>query len=56
MTSLTPLEPVVSQLESAEALDSAAKAIGKVVRDSVGRGPLKDFVYGDQWGQPYRGL
>ena len=23
---------------------------------TVGRGPLKDFVYGDQWGQPYRGL
>ena len=22
----------------------------------VGRGPLKDFVYGDQWGQPYAGL
>jgi nitroreductase len=23
---------------------------------SVGRGPLKDIVYGDQWGQPYAGL
>jgi nitroreductase len=22
----------------------------------VGRGPLKDFVYGDQWGKPYAGL
>jgi nitroreductase len=22
----------------------------------LGRGPLKDVVYGDQWGQPYAGL
>ena len=22
----------------------------------LGRGPLKDVVYGDRWGQPYRGL
>src|SRR5271170_5588985 len=22
----------------------------------LGRGPLKDFVYGDQWGKPYAGL
>ena len=49
---LTPLEPVVSQLESAEALDSAAKAIGKVVRDSVGRGPLKDTLSGTWLGHP----
>src|ERR687884_2275699 len=29
-----------------EALDSPAKAIGKAVRDSVGRGPLKDALSG----------
>ncbi len=22
----------------------------------LGRGPLKDVVYGDQWGKPYAGL
>jgi hypothetical protein len=22
----------------------------------VGRGPLGDIVYGDRWGEPYRGV
>lgn len=43
---LTPLEPVVSQLESAEALDSPAKAVGKFVRDTVGQGQVKDALSG----------
>lgn len=49
---LTPLEPVVSQIESAEPLDSPAKAIGKAVRDRVGRGPLKDGLSGTWLGHP----
>jgi nitrite reductase/ring-hydroxylating ferredoxin subunit/uncharacterized membrane protein len=49
---LTPLEPVVSQLESAEALDSPAKAIGKAVRDTVGGGGLKDALSGTWLGHP----
>lgn len=43
---LTPFEPAVSQLESAEALDPAAKAIGKAVRDNIGNGTLKDALSG----------
>ena len=43
---LTPLEPAVRQLESAEALDPAAKAIGKAVRDNIGNGSLKDALSG----------
>jgi nitrite reductase/ring-hydroxylating ferredoxin subunit/uncharacterized membrane protein len=43
---LTPFEPAVRQLESAEALDSAAAAIGKAVRDSIGNGTLKDALSG----------
>jgi nitrite reductase/ring-hydroxylating ferredoxin subunit/uncharacterized membrane protein len=43
---LTPLEPAVRQLESTEALDPAAKAIGKAVRDSVGNGALKSALSG----------
>ena len=43
---LTPLEPAVRQLESAEALDPAAKAIGKAVRDNVGNGSLKAALSG----------
>ena len=49
---LTPLEPVVSQIESAEALDSPAKAIGKAVRDNLGGGPLKDGLSGTWLGHP----
>jgi nitrite reductase/ring-hydroxylating ferredoxin subunit/uncharacterized membrane protein len=43
---LTPLEPAVSQIESAEALDPAAAAIGKAVRDSIGNGTLKGALSG----------
>lgn len=49
---LTPLEPVVSQIESAEPLDPPGKAIGKVVRDTVGRGTLKDALSGTWLGHP----
>jgi nitrite reductase/ring-hydroxylating ferredoxin subunit/uncharacterized membrane protein len=49
---LTPLEPVVAQIESADALDSPAKAIGKVVRDNVGGGRLKDALSGTWLGHP----
>lgn len=49
---LTPLEPVVSELESLEALDSSAKAVGKAVRDYVGQGPLKDALSGTWLGHP----
>ncbi len=49
---LTPLEPVVSQIESAEGLDSAAKAIGKAVRDTVGSGPFKEALSGTWLGHP----
>lgn len=43
---LTPLEPLVAQLESAEALDSVAKAVGKAVRENVPRGAVKDGLSG----------
>jgi nitrite reductase/ring-hydroxylating ferredoxin subunit/uncharacterized membrane protein len=49
---LTPFEPAVRQLESAEGLDSAAKAVGKAVRDGVGHGPLKDALSGTWLGHP----
>ena len=43
---LTPLEPALRQLESAEALDPAAAAIGKAVRDTIGNGTLKSALSG----------
>jgi nitrite reductase/ring-hydroxylating ferredoxin subunit/uncharacterized membrane protein len=43
---LTPLEPLVSRLESAEELDPPAKAIGKAVRDNLPHGPIKDALSG----------
>jgi nitrite reductase/ring-hydroxylating ferredoxin subunit/uncharacterized membrane protein len=43
---LTPLEPAVTRLESTQELDPPAKAIGKVVRESVGQGTLKDALSG----------
>src|SRR5437588_7913994 len=43
---LTPLEPLVSRLESAEELDRAAKAIGSAVRDNLPSGPVKDALSG----------
>ena len=49
---LTPLEPAVSELESLQALDPPAKAIGKWVRDTVGGGSLKDALSGTWLGHP----
>jgi nitrite reductase/ring-hydroxylating ferredoxin subunit/uncharacterized membrane protein len=43
---LTPLEPLVSAVESAEALDGIAKKVGKIVRDTVPHGPIKDALSG----------
>jgi nitrite reductase/ring-hydroxylating ferredoxin subunit/uncharacterized membrane protein len=37
---------MVDRLESAEALDTPAKAIGKRVRDTIPRGAVKDALYG----------
>jgi nitrite reductase/ring-hydroxylating ferredoxin subunit/uncharacterized membrane protein len=49
---LTPLEPLVSQIESAESLDPAAKAVGKAVRENVGGGQLKEALSGTWLGHP----
>jgi nitrite reductase/ring-hydroxylating ferredoxin subunit/uncharacterized membrane protein len=49
---LTPLEPVIRQIESAEALDSPAKTIGKAVRDFVGDGQFKEALSGTWLGHP----
>ena len=43
---LTPLEPLVRRLESAEGLDSIGEAVGKAVRDNVPRGAVKDALSG----------
>lgn len=43
---LTPLEPVVARIESAEALDSAGQAVGKAVREALSGSPLKDVLSG----------
>src|SRR5205085_10271867 len=43
---LTPLEPLVRMIESAEALDPAGKAVGRTVREVVPRGALKDALSG----------
>jgi nitrite reductase/ring-hydroxylating ferredoxin subunit len=43
---LTPLEPLVSQIESAEALDEVGQKVGKTVRDAFGRGQLKEALSG----------
>ena len=43
---LTPLEPVIEAIESAEALDAPAKALGKKIREIVPRGPVKDALSG----------
>ena len=43
---LTPLEPLVRAVESAEVLDPVAKKIGAAVRDTVPRGPVKDALSG----------
>ena len=43
---LTPLEPVMRAIESAEALDGPAKTAGKKVRETISRGPVKDALSG----------
>jgi len=43
---LTPLEPLVEQLERASALDDVGKRIGRFVRDAIPRGPIKDGLSG----------
>jgi nitrite reductase/ring-hydroxylating ferredoxin subunit/uncharacterized membrane protein len=43
---LTPLEPLVRAVESAEALDPVAEAAGKAVRGAVPSGPVKDALSG----------
>jgi nitrite reductase/ring-hydroxylating ferredoxin subunit/uncharacterized membrane protein len=43
---LTPLEPLVRAVESAEMLDPVAKPLGKAVRNALSGGPLKDALSG----------
>jgi nitrite reductase/ring-hydroxylating ferredoxin subunit/uncharacterized membrane protein len=43
---LTPLEPLVRALESAEVLDPVAQQVGKTVRSVLGDGPIKDALSG----------
>lgn len=43
---LTPLEPLVREIERAEPLDQVAKAVGKKVRSTVPHGPVKDGLSG----------
>jgi nitrite reductase/ring-hydroxylating ferredoxin subunit/uncharacterized membrane protein len=43
---LTPLEPLVRALESAEVLDPVAQQAGKTVRGVLSRGPVKDALSG----------
>jgi nitrite reductase/ring-hydroxylating ferredoxin subunit len=45
---LTPLEPLVEQIESADALDPAGKTVGKAVRDNVG-GTALDGILSGTW-------
>lgn len=49
---LTPLEPVVDQIASTKALDSSAETVGKLVRDNVGSGQLKEVLSGTWIGHP----
>lgn len=43
---LTPLEPLVSRIESAAELDAVGKKLGAAVRENLPRGPLKDALSG----------
>ena len=43
---LTPLEPVVEAIESAQVLDGPAQAAGKKIREIVPRGTVKDALSG----------
>src|SRR5581483_4863279 len=43
---LTPLEPLVRAIESAEFLDPVAEQVGKAVRGVLSGGPIKDALSG----------
>jgi nitrite reductase/ring-hydroxylating ferredoxin subunit/uncharacterized membrane protein len=43
---LTPLEPLVREIEGAQVLDPVAKAVGQNVRSTVPAGPVKDALAG----------
>jgi nitrite reductase/ring-hydroxylating ferredoxin subunit/uncharacterized membrane protein len=49
---LTPLEPLVQQIESAAALDSPAEAVAQAVRENLGDGGLKEALSGTWLGHP----
>ena len=48
----TPLRPLVDALEENAALDAFGKKVGKAVRDTLGRGELKDAISGTWFGHP----
>ena len=50
MPASTPLRPLVDALEQLTVLDSVAKRVGKVLRDRLGRGEVKDAVSGTWFG------
>lgn len=43
---LTPLEPLIRRIESADALDQVGERVGKLVRENLPRGPVKDALSG----------
>jgi nitrite reductase/ring-hydroxylating ferredoxin subunit/uncharacterized membrane protein len=43
---LTPLEPLIRRVESAEALDAPAKAVGRFIRNKVAQGKNKELLSG----------
>jgi nitrite reductase/ring-hydroxylating ferredoxin subunit/uncharacterized membrane protein len=47
---LTPLEPLIHALESAEFLDPVAERVGKTVRGVLSGGPVKDALSGTWFG------
>lgn len=49
---LTPLEPVLRRIESAEGLDPIAKKLGATVRNLLPRGGVKDALSGTWLGHP----
>ena len=50
---LTPLEPLVAQIEAAEALDSVGKPVGKSVREVMSSSGLKDALSGTWLGHAF---
>jgi nitrite reductase/ring-hydroxylating ferredoxin subunit/uncharacterized membrane protein len=52
MSAATPLRPFVDALEQTAALDSVGKTVGKVVRNTLGRGEAKDAISGTWFGHP----